>query len=54
MRAKAFSPFVSTKAKGLALGLAICRSIALAHSGALKFDEDTAAGARVLLLLPPL
>ena len=53
MRAKAFNPFVSTKAKGLGLGLAICRSIALAHGGTLKFDEHVTAGARVILALPP-
>ena len=53
MRAKAFNPFVSTKAKGLGLGLAICRSIALAHGGTLKFDEHKTDGARVILALPP-
>jgi len=53
MRAEAFKPFVSTKAKGLGLGLAICRSIALAHGGTLKFDEHKTDGARVILVLPP-
>jgi signal transduction histidine kinase len=53
MRAEAFKPFVSTKAKGLGLGLAICRSIALAHGGTLKFDEHQTNGARVILALPP-
>src|SRR5271170_4901511 len=53
MRAEAFKPFVSTKANGLGLGLAICRSIALAHGGTLKFDEHETNGARVILGLPP-
>jgi C4-dicarboxylate-specific signal transduction histidine kinase len=52
MRANAFKPFVSTKAKGLGMGLAICRSIASAHGGTLKFDEHKTDGARVILLLP--
>ena len=50
---KRSKPFVSTKAKGLGLGLAICRSIALAHGGTLKFDEHKTDGARVILALPP-
>ena len=51
--ANAFKPFVSTKAKGLGMGLAICRSIVLAHGGTLKFDEHKTDGARVILALPP-
>jgi signal transduction histidine kinase len=53
MRANAFKPFVTTKAKGLGMGLAICRSIVLAHGGTLKFDEHKTDGARVILALPP-
>jgi C4-dicarboxylate-specific signal transduction histidine kinase len=53
MRANAFKPFVSTKSKGLGMGLAICRSIALAHGGTLRFDEHKIDGARVILALPP-
>jgi signal transduction histidine kinase len=52
LKANAFRPFVSTKDKGLGLGLAICRSIALAHGGTLAFDDGRAAGARVVLTLP--
>jgi signal transduction histidine kinase len=52
MREKAFEPFVSTKANGLGLGLAICRTIAEAHGGALRFDETTGRGARAVLTLP--
>ena len=53
MLANAFKPFVSTKDKGLGLGLAICRSIAQAHGGTLQFDEPGSFGARVVLALPP-
>jgi C4-dicarboxylate-specific signal transduction histidine kinase len=53
MRTKAFKPFVSTKPNGLGLGLAICRSIALAHGGTLKFDEQRTNGAQIILALPP-
>ena len=52
MRAEAFKPFVSTKAKGLGLGLSICRSIALAHGGTIAFDAHKNDGARVILALP--
>jgi signal transduction histidine kinase len=53
IRDSMFKPFVSTKAHGLGLGLAICRSIALAHGGTLDFDESRKRGARVVLTLPP-
>jgi C4-dicarboxylate-specific signal transduction histidine kinase len=52
LKAKVFKPFVSTKEKGLGLGLAICRSIALAHGGTLQFDDSRQTGARVVLTLP--
>jgi signal transduction histidine kinase len=52
LKASVFRPFVSTKDQGLGLGLAICRSIALAHGGTLAFDDGRASGARVVLTLP--
>src|SRR5690606_18153160 len=52
LKANVFRPFVSTKEKGLGLGLAICRSIAVAHGGTLAFDDGRAAGARIVLTLP--
>lgn len=54
MKAQVFKPFVSTKEDGLGLGLAICRSIALAHGGALQFDTGSKRGARIVLTLPSL
>lgn len=53
MTEKAFSPFVSSKTNGLGLGLAICRTIASAHGGTLRFDETRQSGARIVLTLPP-
>lgn len=52
LREAAFRPFVSGKAKGMGLGLAICRSIAEAHGGTLKFDDEAAEGTRIILSLP--
>lgn len=48
-----FRPFVTTKPKGLGLGLSICRTIVQAHGGALAFDAGMREGARVVLALPP-
>jgi signal transduction histidine kinase len=47
-----FRPFVTTKATGLGVGLAICRNIAEAHGGTLAFS-DTPIGALIKLTLPP-
>nr|WP_292765093.1 ATP-binding protein [Mesorhizobium sp.] len=52
MMEDAFKPFVSTKPKGLGLGLSICRSIANAHGGSLRFDEESVSGAGIILSLP--
>ncbi|NRG19122.1 histidine kinase [Rhizobiales bacterium] len=52
LREAAFRPFVSGKANGMGLGLAICRSIAEAHGGILKFDDQAAEGTRIILTLP--
>jgi signal transduction histidine kinase len=51
-REEAFRPFVSTKASGLGVGLAICRSIAEAHGGTLAFADGAGPGACVVLTLP--
>jgi signal transduction histidine kinase len=51
-RSEVFKPFVSTKKTSLGLGLAICRSIAQAHGGTLRFDESFDEGARAIFTLP--
>jgi PAS domain S-box-containing protein len=47
-----FEPFVTSKAQGLGLGLAICRSIVTAHDGRLWVENNQERGASFHLILP--
>ncbi|MBT8447744.1 MAG: PAS domain-containing protein [Gammaproteobacteria bacterium] len=47
-----FEPFFSTRARGTGLGLAVARSIALAHGGDLQLAESSASGTCFILELP--
>jgi PAS domain S-box-containing protein len=47
-----FEPFVTTKKKGMGLGLAICRRIIENHAGRLTAFSDGSSGAQFQLILP--
>jgi signal transduction histidine kinase len=49
---KVFEPFYSTKPNGLGVGLAISRSIAQAHGGALRVRDNQPQGTVFSLTLP--
>jgi two-component system sensor kinase FixL len=50
--ANLFQPFVSTKAKGMGLGLSICRTIIEAHGGRLTAEANPAGGTVFRFTLP--
>jgi signal transduction histidine kinase len=47
-----FEAFVTTKKKGMGLGLAICRRIIESHGGKLTAFSDGSSGARFQIVLP--
>jgi C4-dicarboxylate-specific signal transduction histidine kinase len=47
-----FEPFISTKKKGMGIGLAVSRSIVEAHEGQLWAENNPDFGARFTLKLP--
>jgi two-component system sensor kinase FixL len=47
-----FHPFVTTKEKGMGIGLSICRSIVEAHGGRIWAESGDLAGAAFHVLLP--
>lgn len=51
-REKLFEAFFTTKPKGVGLGLSICKSIAAAHGGSLKYSAEEGGGSRFALSLP--
>ena len=49
---KVFSPLVTTKAKGMGLGLAICKRIIDAHDGKIAVESAVGKGTKVTVTLP--
>jgi two-component system sensor kinase FixL len=47
-----FNPFTSTKKHGMGIGLAICRSIIIAHEGNLQFNSENKTGTEFYFTLP--
>ncbi|MBT8047908.1 MAG: PAS domain S-box protein [Xanthomonadales bacterium] len=51
-RERLFESFFTTKPKGVGLGLSICKTIAGAHGGSLKYSQPKEGGSRFTLSLP--
>ena len=49
---RVFDPFYTTKTSGIGMGLAICRSIIVAHGGRLWADVNEPRGAVFQFVLP--
>ena len=52
MRDRVFTPFQTSKAEGMGMGLSISRSIISAHGGTLNFENRPGTGARFYFTLP--
>jgi two-component system nitrogen regulation sensor histidine kinase GlnL len=51
-RARLFTPFFTTKDKGLGLGLALCHRIIEEHRGAIQVSSEPGKGTTVSCFLP--
>jgi two-component system sensor kinase FixL len=54
LAARLFTPFVTTKAHGLGIGLSLCRSIVERHGGGIGFEPNAPRGAVFFFTLPSL
>lgn len=52
MCGRLFEPFVTSKAKGMGMGLSVCRRIIEAHDGSIDVESEAGAGAAFKILLP--
>jgi len=53
LRKTLFQPFVTTKANGMGMGLAVSRTIIEAHGGELWMQSKVMEGSTFTILLPP-
>jgi signal transduction histidine kinase len=49
---KVFQPFVTTRARGTGLGLAVVQKIVVTHNGRVSLHSDPGGGARFTMTLP--
>ncbi|MCX8154025.1 MAG: ATP-binding protein, partial [Candidatus Bathyarchaeota archaeon] len=52
VKAKLFSPLVTTKAQGMGFGLAICKRIIDAHQGTITIESQAGKGTTITIKLP--
>jgi two-component system sensor kinase FixL len=52
LEGRLFEPFFTTKLSGVGLGLSICKNIAVAHGGNLRYRKGAEGGAEFTLSLP--
>lgn len=52
VRSQLFEPFFTTKPQGVGLGLSICKNIAGAHGGSLRYSQSEQGGSCFTLKLP--
>ena len=52
LKEKIFTPFFSSRVKGMGLGLSIVKGIVDAHHGVIRETGETGRGARFLIYLP--
>ena len=52
IRQRLFEPLITTKARGIGLGLALCKRIAERHGGQVEYVDRPGGGARFTLRLP--
>jgi signal transduction histidine kinase len=51
-RRRLFEPLITTKERGIGLGLALCKRIAERHGGGISYSDVEGGGARFTLRLP--
>ncbi len=52
VQAKLFQPLVTSKAKGMGMGLSVCKRIVEAHQGTLNLENNRKKGATAIIKLP--